>query len=174
MKYEIIYDFVLTLMEKEWIFNAFKKSVEKISDLNKLVSATHNNKDSISLLNESCKVPVVKWKVKNTLMNKLMKQMKALILTLKIVFTVSVSALLYPSVAVPQPAIAYIPQMNFSALMTAAAVVGNLRSAVAALGPNQCAFYWLEGHWKLWNEEPFCSLLIMFIQTEKMHLNMNK
>ena len=79
-------------------------------------------------------------------MNKLMKQMEALILTLKIVLIISVSVLSYSSVAVPQPAVAYTSWINFNALMAAVAAVGNLRSAVAALGPNQCAFCQLEGH----------------------------
>ena len=174
MKYETIYGFVLTSMEEEWILNAFKRSAEKASDLNKLVSATHNNKDPIPLLNEPHKASVVKWKAENMSVNKLTKQMKALTLTLKIALTVSASASSYPPVTVPQPAIAYTPQMNFSAPATAAAAVGNLRSAVAALGPNQCAFCQLEGHQKLWNEEPSCSSLIMFIQTGKVHLNANK
>ena len=175
MKYETIYDFVLALMEKEWVFNAFKESAKKISDLNKLVSAICNNKDPILLLNEPHKISVMKWKVKNMSVDKLIKQMEALTLALKIALTVSASALLYPSVTVPQPAVAYTLQMNFNALVTAAAAAAeNLRSAVTALGLNQCAFCWLEGHWKLWNEEPSCPLLIMFIQTEKMHLNVNK
>ena len=69
-------------------------------------------------------------------MNKLMKQMKVLTLILKIVFTVSVSVLLYFSVAVPQPAVAYISQTNFSALAAAVMAVGNLRFTVAALDSN--------------------------------------
>ena len=88
--------------------------------------------------------------------------MKALTLTLKIALTVS--ALLYSSVAVPQPAVVYILWIYFSALPAAAAALRN----------NQCAFCWLKGHQKLWNEEPSCSLLIMFIQTGKVHLNENK
>ena len=44
MKYKTIYDFVLTLMKKEQILNVFEKSAERASDLNKLVSATCNNK----------------------------------------------------------------------------------------------------------------------------------
>ena len=174
MKYETIYDFVLILMKKEWILNTFEKSAEKTFNLNKLVSATYNDKDSISLLNEPYKASVVKWKVKDISVNKLMKQMKVLILILKIVLTASALASLYPLVAVPQPAIVYTLQMNFSALTAAVTAVRNLKSAVAALGPNQCAFCWLEGYWKLWNKELFYSLLIMFIQTEKMHLNVNK
>ena len=79
-------------------------------------------------------------------MNKLAKQMKILTLTLKIVFTVSTSALLYSFVAVPQPAVVYTPQINFSAPVAAAAAAGNLRFTVAALGPNQCAFCQLEGY----------------------------
>ena len=100
--------------------------------------------------------------------------MEALTLALKIAFTVSALILSYSFVAVPQPAIAYISQTNFSASAAAVVAAGNLRSAVAALGPNQCAFCQLEGYQKLWNEEPFCLSLIMFIQTEKMHLNVNK
>ena len=73
-----------------------------------------------------------------------------------------------------QPAIAYISQMNFSVLTAAVAAVKNLRSAAAILSPNQCAFCQLEDHQKLWNEEPFCPSLIMFIQIKKMHLNVNK
>ena len=100
--------------------------------------------------------------------------MKTLTLTLKIAFMISASASPYPFIAVPQPAVAYILQINFNALTAVVVAVGNLKSAVAALGPNQCVFYQLEGHQKLWNEESSCSLLIMFIQTEKMHLNVNK
>ena len=174
IKYKIIYDFVLTLMKKEWIFNAFKKSAKKTFNLNKLIFITCNNKGSILLLNEPHKVSVVKWKVKNMLMNKLVKQIKVLTLTLKITLTVSISASLYSSVAVPQPAVVYTSQMNFSALAAAAAAAENLKSVVAALGSNQCAFCWLEGHWKLWNKELSCPLLIIFIQTKKMHLNVNK
>ena len=174
MKYETIYGFILTLMKKEWVFNALEGFTEKISDLNKLVSATYNDKGPISLLNEPCKASVMKWKMKNTLINKLMKQIKALTLTLKIASAVSASTSLYLFVAVHQPAVVYTSQTNFDALAAAAAAAGNLRSAVAALNPNQCAFCQLEGHWKLWNEESSCSSLIMFIQTEKMHLNMNK
>ena len=73
MKYKTIYDFILILMKKEYILNIFKESVKKISDLNKLVSATHNNKNSNPLLNESHKAPVMKWKAENTSVNKLMK-----------------------------------------------------------------------------------------------------
>ena len=69
-----------------------------------------------------------------------MKQMKTLTLALKIAFMVSASAPLYPSVAVSQPAVAYILWINFDASAAAAAAVGNLRSAVIALGSNQCAF----------------------------------
>ena len=174
MKYKTIYDFVLILMEKKQVFNALKESAEKTSDLDKLISAIYNNKDSIPLLNEPCKASVVKWKVEDTLMNKLIKQMEALILALKIAPTASAPAPPYLSVTVPQPAIAYTPQTNFGALAAAAAAAGNLRSAAAALGPNQCAFCQLEGHWKLWNEEPSCPSLIMFIQTGKVHLNANK
>ena len=174
MKYETIYNFILTSVKKEQIFNTFEESAEKIFNLNKLISVICNNKDLISLLNELCKAPVVKWKIENMSVDKLIKQMKALTLTLKIAPTASVSASSYPSVAVPQPAVVYTPWMNFGALTAAAAAVGNLRSAVVALGLNQCAFCQLEGHQKLWNEEPFCSLLIMFIQTEKVHLNVNK
>ena len=82
-------------------------------------------------------------------MNKLAKQMETLTLALKIASTVSASAPPYPSVAVPQPAVAYTSQMNFGAPAAAVAAAGNLRSAVAALGPNQCAFCQLEGHQKL-------------------------
>ena len=174
MKYEIIYRFVLTLIKKEWIFNAFEKSAEKVSDLNKLVSAICNDKSLISLLDELCKASMMKWKVEDMLMNKLMKQMEALILALKIAFIISVLASSYSSVAVPQPAVAYTLWMNFGALVTAVVAAGNLRSAVVTLGPNQCVFCWLEGHQKLWNEKPFCFLLVMFIQTKKMHLNVNK
>ena len=174
MKYETIYDFILTSVKEEQILNALEESAEKVFDLNKLVSATYNNKGPISLLNEPCKASVVKWKAEDTSVNKLIKQMKTLILTLKIIFTVSASASLYLSVTVPQPAVVYTSQMNFSVSAAAAAAVRNLRSAVVALGPNQCAFCQLEGHQKLWNEEPSCLLLIMFIQTGKMHLNVNK
>ena len=174
MKYKTIYDFILISMEKEQVLNAFEKSAEKTSDLNKLVSAIYNDKDPIPLLNEPHKASMMKWKVKDMLMDKLVKQMEALTLALKIALTASASAPSYPPVAVPQPAIAYTSQTNFSASVAAAAAAGNLRSAVAALGPNQCAFCWLEGHWKLWNGEPSCPLLIMFIQTEKVHLNANK
>ena len=73
IKYEIIYEFVLILMKKKQVFNAFEKSAERVSDLNKLVSATCNDKGSIFLLNELCKASVMKWKMKNILMNKLMK-----------------------------------------------------------------------------------------------------
>ena len=174
MKYKTIYDFILTLVKKEQVLNTLKESTERIFDLNKLVSATHNNKDSISLLNESCKTSVMKWKAEDISVDKLTKQMKALTLTLKITLTVSVSASSYSSVAVPQPAVVYTLWTNFSASAITAAAAGNLRSAAAALGPNQCAFCWLEGHQKLWNEEPSCPSLIMFIQTGKMYLNTNK
>ena len=60
MKYKIIYDFILTLVKEEQVFNVFEKFIEKISDLNKLVSVTHNDKGSIPLLNEPHKVLVVK------------------------------------------------------------------------------------------------------------------
>ena len=60
MKYETIYGFVLTLMKKKQVLNALEKSAEKISDLNKLVSATHNNKDSIPLLDKFCKASMMK------------------------------------------------------------------------------------------------------------------
>ena len=100
MKYEIIYDFVLALMEKEWVFNAFEGSAEKISDLNKLVSATHNNKGPIPFLNKPYKVSVMKWKVENISVNKLAKQIKTLTLTLKIALTTSTSVSSYLSVAV--------------------------------------------------------------------------
>ena len=146
IKYEIIYEFVLTSVKKEQVFNAFKKFAEKIFNLNKLISATCNNKSSISLLNESHKTSVVKWKVKNMSVNKLIKQMKALILALKITLMISASISSYPSVAVPQPAVVYISQMNFDAPAVAMVAAGNLKSAVTALGPNQCAFCWLEGH----------------------------
>ena len=161
-------------MKKEQILNAFKEFTEKAFDLNKLVSATYNDKDSIPLLNEPHKVPVVKWKVEDTSVNKLIKQMKVLTLILKIALTASASASSYPSVAVYQPAIVYTSWINFSTSTTAAAAVRNLRSTVTALGLNQCAFCQLNSHQKLWNEEPFCSSLIMFIQTGKMHLNANK
>ena len=174
MKYKNIYNFILILMKKEWILNAFEKSAEKVSDLNKLVSVTHNNKNSISFLNESCKTSVMKWKAEDMSVNKLMKQMKVLTLTLKIVSTVSASASLYPSVAMPQPAVAYSSQTNFNALVAAVAAAGNLRSAAVILSLNQCVFCQLEGHQKLWNRESFCFSLIMFIQTGKMHLNVNK
>ena len=146
MKYKTIYDFILTLMKKEWVFNVFEESAEKTFNLNKLISATHNNKGSIPLLDEPCKALMMKWKAENMLMDKLTKQMKALTLTLKIALTVSASASSYLSVAVPQPAIAYTSQMNFSAPAAAAAVTGNLRSAVTALSLNQCAFCQLEGY----------------------------
>ena len=174
MKYEIIYEFILILMKKEWIFNVFEKSAEKTSDLNKLISATCNNKSPIPLLNEPCKTPVVKWKTENMSVDKLMKQMKVLILALKITLMISASAPSYSSVAVSQSAVAYTSQMNFSALAAAVAAVGNFRSAVTVLGSNQCAFCWLEGYQKFWNEEPSCPSLIMFIQTGKVHLNANK
>ena len=108
--------------------------------MDKLVSAICNDKGSIPLLNESCKASVVKWKVENMLMDKLVKQMEALTLTLKIALTVSASASSYPSVAVSQSAVVYISQTNFSALAAAAAAAENLKSAVAVLGLNQCAF----------------------------------
>ena len=60
MKYETIYDFILALVKKEQILNAFKESAEKAFNLNKLVSATHNDKDPIPLLNEPCKASVMK------------------------------------------------------------------------------------------------------------------
>ena len=82
-------------------------------------------------------------------MNKLTKQMKTLTLILKIASAASASASSYPSVAVHQPAVAYTSQINFSVPAAAAAAVGNLRSAVTALSPNQCAFCQLEGHQKL-------------------------
>ena len=82
-------------------------------------------------------------------MNKLAKQMKTLTLALKIASAVSASASLYPSVAVHQSAVAYTSQMNFGASTAAAVAAGNLRSAVVALGSNQCAFCQLEGHQKL-------------------------
>ena len=103
-----------------------------------------------------------------------MKQMKTLILILKIVSAVSASVSLYSFVAVPQPAVVYTSQINFDVSAAAVAAVGNLRSAVTALGSNQYAFCQLEGHQKLWNEEPFCFSLVMFIQIRKMHLNVNK
>ena len=174
MKYETIYEFILTSMKEEQVLNAFEESAERASDLNKLVSVTCNDKGPIPLLNEPCKTPMVKWKAEDTSVDKLAKQIKVLTLALKIALMTSAPAPPYPSVAVPQPAIVYTPQTNFDALVAAAAAVGNLRSAVAALGPNQCAFCWLEGHQKLWNEESSCPLLVIFIQTEKMHLNVNK
>ena len=174
MKYKIIYNFILTLIKKEWIFNAFEESAEKTFHLNKLISATHNNKNPILFLNKSHKTPVVKWKMKNMSVNKLMKQMKTLILTLKITFSASVLASSYSFVAVSQPTVVYILQTNFSVSTAAVTAAGNLKSTVTTLGPNQCAFCWLEGYWKLWNEKPSCSSLIMFIQTGKMHLNINK
>ena len=146
IKYKTIYDFILISVEKEQIFNVFKESAEKVFDLNRLVSATHNDKNLISLLDKLYKASVMKWKIKNTLVNKLTKQMKVLTLTLKIILTVLVSASSYFSVAVPQPAIAYILQTNFSASAAAVMAVRNLRSAAVALDPNQCAFYWLEGY----------------------------
>ena len=73
MKYKTIYRFILTSVKKEQIFNAFEESAEKVFDLNKLVSVTHNDKGPISLLNEPCKVSVVKWKVEDTSVNKLVK-----------------------------------------------------------------------------------------------------
>ena len=60
MKYETIYDFVLTSVKKEQILNVFEKSTERVFDLNKLVSATCNNKGPIPLLNEPCKVSMMK------------------------------------------------------------------------------------------------------------------
>ena len=78
--------------------------------------------------------------MKNMLMDKLAKQMEMLTLTLKIAFIASALASLYPSVAVPQPAVMYTLQTNFNASAAAAAAVRNLRSAVIALNPNQCAF----------------------------------
>ena len=72
--------------------------------------------------------------------------MKMLILILKIILTISISILLYSFVAVPQPAIAYISQINLSVLTTAAAVVRNLKSAVTVLNSNQCAFCQLKSH----------------------------
>ena len=174
MKYKTIYDFILISVKKEWVFNAFEKSAEKVFDLDKLVSATHNNKDPIPLLNEPCKAPVVKWKVENTSVDKLMKQMEVLTLALKIAPSASASASSYLSVAVPQPAVAYTPQTNFDAPAATVVAAGNLRSAVTALGLNQYAFCWLKGHQKLWNKKPFCPSLVMFIQIKKMHLNANK
>ena len=88
----------MTSVKKKWIFNIFEKSTEKISDLNKLVSVIYNNKNLISFLNEFYKIPMMKWKVKNISVNKLIKQIKMLILILKIIFTISVSVLLYSSV----------------------------------------------------------------------------
>ena len=107
MKYKTIYEFILTLMKEEWVFNVFEESAEKTFDLNKLVSATCNDKGLNSLLNKSCKALMMKWKVKDILMNKLTKQMKVLILTLKIASAALVSASLYPFVAVHQPAVVY-------------------------------------------------------------------
>ena len=60
IKYKTIYGFILTSVKKEQVFNAFEESAEKISDLNKLISATCNDKDSILLLNELCKASMVK------------------------------------------------------------------------------------------------------------------
>ena len=100
MKYETIYEFVLTSVKKKQILNILEESIKKISDLNKLVSVTHNDKDPISLLNEPHKALMMKWKTEDMSVDKLMKQMKVLILALKITFTVSASASLYPSVAV--------------------------------------------------------------------------
>ena len=60
MKYKTIYGFVLTLMEKEQVFNALEESAERTFNLNKLVSAICNNKSSIPLLNEPHKAPVMK------------------------------------------------------------------------------------------------------------------
>ena len=140
MKYKTIYDFILASVKKEQIFNAFERFAEKTSDLNKLVSATHNDKGSIPLLDEPHKALVMKWKMENTSINKLAKQMEALTLTLKITLSASALAPPYPSVTVPQPAIAYTSQTNFSAPAAAAVTVRNLRSAAAALSPNQYAF----------------------------------
>ena len=83
------------------------------------------------------------------LVNKLAKQMKVLTLVLKIIPAVSVSASLYPSVAMPQPAIVYTSQTNFNAPAAAAVIVGNLRFTVTVLNSNQCAFCQLKGHQKL-------------------------
>ena len=47
-------------MKEEQVFNALEEFTEKISDLNKLVSATHNDKDSIPLLDEPHKASVMK------------------------------------------------------------------------------------------------------------------
>ena len=79
---------------------------------------------------------MMKWKTEDMSVDKLTKQIETLILALKIAPTASASASSYPSVAVPQPAVAYTPWMNFSAPAAAAAAVGNLRSAAAVLGPN--------------------------------------
>lgn len=73
MKYKTIYNFVLTLMKEKQVLNAFEESAEKTSDLNKLVSATHNDKGLISLLDKPHKASVVKWKADDILMNKLAK-----------------------------------------------------------------------------------------------------
>ena len=161
-------------MKEEQVLNVFEESAERASDLNKLVSVTCNDKGPIPLLDEPCKAPVVKWKVEDTSVDKLINQMKALTLALKIAPMISASAPSYPPVVVSQPAVVYTSWMNFGALAAAAAAAGNLKSAVIALGPNQCAFCQLEGHQKLWNEEPSCPSLVMFIQTGKMHLNVNK
>ena len=60
MKYKTIYGFILTSVEKEQVLNVFKESTEKVSDLNKLVSVTHNDKGLIFLLDEPCKASVMK------------------------------------------------------------------------------------------------------------------
>ena len=73
IKYKTIYDFILTSVKEKQILNAFKEFIKKTSDLNKLIFATCNNKDLISLLNEFYKVSMMKWKTKNTSVNKLIK-----------------------------------------------------------------------------------------------------
>ena len=51
---------MLISVKKKQILNTFKESTEKVSDLNKLISATHNDKDPIPLLNEPHKASVMK------------------------------------------------------------------------------------------------------------------
>ena len=47
-------------MKKEQVLNVFEEFIEKVSDLNKLVSATCNDKGPIPLLDESHKASMVK------------------------------------------------------------------------------------------------------------------
>lgn len=117
----------------------------------------------------------MEWKAEEISVDKLVKQMEALTLTLKIVpAQATPSTLSYAPPPAPLPAPTYTVRPNATAPASTASGVGNLRSAATGLGANQCAFCRLEGHRKLWNGEHACPSLIGFLQTGKIHFHDSK